>query len=118
MGDELPTLAHGGVMLVASAGNGYGPKVSPGLSYPAIDPNVLAVGAVWDKNQGGPWNWGGGPRDNTTGPDRIVSFSQRLPGVGELFAPGTRLIGAALGRGTGEESGTSTAAALGSRAVA
>jgi hypothetical protein len=107
-----------GITVVAAAGNGYGPGASPGLTYPAIDPNVLAVGAVWDANQGGPWGWQGGVRDYTTGPDRIVSFSQRLPGSGELFAPGTLITGAAPGGGTTEMSGTSTAAAVVSGAVA
>ena len=84
----------------------------PGLSYPAIDPNVIAVGAVWDANDGGPWVWDNGARDNTTGPDRIVSFSQRLPGSGEVFAPGTLITGAAPDDGTSQLSGTSTAAAV------
>lgn len=112
IGDELAELARLNVLLVASAGNGYGPDESFGLSYPAIDPNALPVGAVWDANHSGPWVWEGGARDNTTGPDRIVSFSQRLGGVGELFAPGTRLVGAAPGGGTTEQTGTSVAAAV------
>src|SRR5262249_45078798 len=105
VGDELAELARDGVLLVGAAGNGYGPAVAPGLTYPAIDANVLPVGAVWDANLGGPWNWPDGVIDRTTGPDRIVSFSQRLSGVGELFAPGTQLVGAAPDGGTTEQSG-------------
>src|SRR5262249_37646775 len=53
VGDELAELARDGVLLVGAAGNGYGPDVAPGLTYPAIDANVLPVGAVWDANLGG-----------------------------------------------------------------
>src|SRR5262249_27101188 len=118
IGDELAVLNRLGVTVVAAAGNNYGPDASPGLAYPAIDPNVLAVGAVWDSNQGGPWNWQGRAHDNTTRPDGMGSFPQRLAGSGELFAPGTQITGAAPGGDTVEQSGTSTAAAVVSGAVA
>jgi len=118
IGDELDELARAGVLLVGAAGNAYAPGASPGLGYPAIDANVLPVGAVWDADHGGPWSWPGGVRDDTTAPDRIVSFSQRLPGAGELFAPGTFMVGAAPDGGTVEQSGTSEAAAVVSGAAA
>jgi subtilisin family serine protease len=113
IGPDLAALAAENVTVVAAAGNGYQPGDSqPGLAYPAVDPNVIPVGAVWDANDGGPWVWANGARDNTTGADHIVSFSQRLPGSGEVFAPGTLITGAYLGGGTAQLSGTSTAAAV------
>ncbi len=119
IGPDLATLEADNVVVVAAAGNGYSAENSqPGLSYPAIDPNVIAVGAVWDANHGGPWVWNAGARDNTTGSDQIVSFSQRLPGGGEVFAPGTLMTGAAPNDGTAQLSGTSTAAAVVSGVVA
>jgi hypothetical protein len=119
IGADLSALAAHDVTVVAAAGNNYhGKTAMPGLSYPAADPNVLAVGAVWDTDEGGPWLWDNNVRDNSTGADHIVSFSQRLPGSGEVFAPGTLLMGAAPGGGTASLSGTSTAAAVVSGLVA
>ena len=69
----------------AAAGNA-GPK-SPPL-YPAADPNSLGVGAVWTADAGGPFTWGSGAADRTTGADRLVSFSQRSATQTEVFAPG------------------------------
>src|SRR5207247_1329214 len=83
---------------VSAAGNDHSPtNGAPGVTYPAADPNVLGVGAVWDGDQGGPWEWDGGAIDESTGPHRIVSFTQRAPGVGMLSAPRTPLTGANLG---------------------
>jgi subtilisin family serine protease len=119
IGPDLEALALRGITVVAAAGNNYqGKPALAGLAYPAIDPNVIPVGAVWDADHGGPWVWDNNTRDNSSGPDRIVSFSQRLPGSGELFAPGTLITGAAPGGGTASLSGTSTATALVSGLVA
>jgi subtilisin family serine protease len=119
LGNDLAALAQHNITVVAAAGNQYAPgSDAPGLAYPAADPNVIAVGAVWDKNHGGPWTWAGGAKDVTTGPDRIASFSQRAPGLGELFAPGMLLDGAAPGGGTAQSSGTSEAVAVVSGVVA
>jgi hypothetical protein len=118
LGGDLATLAQDNVVVVAAAGNEHSGTTDPfGLGYPAADPNVIPVGAVWDANHGGPFSWGS-DTDRTTGADRIVSFSQRLPGSGELFAPGTLLTGAAPGGGTVEQSGTSAASAVVAGAVA
>jgi hypothetical protein len=113
IGPDLAALTAHGIVVVAAAGNNYqGNPALPGLAYPAIDPNVIPVGAVWDADHGPGWVWDNNTRDNTTGPDRIVSFSQRLPGSGEILAPGTMLTGAAPGGGTASLSGTSTATAV------
>jgi hypothetical protein len=119
IGSDLAELAQDGIVVTAAAGNNYqGNPALTGLAYPAIDPNVIPVGAVWDADHGGPWVWENDTRDNTSGPDRIVSFSQRLPDSGEIFAPGTLLTGAAPGGGTSNLSGTSTATAVVSGVVA
>jgi subtilisin family serine protease len=119
IGDELAALASRNIMVVAAAGNQYGPDShAPGVAYPAADPNVIPVGAVWDANHSGPWTWDGGASDFTTSADQIVSFSQRGGGLGELFAPGMLLNGAKPGGGTALASGTSEATAVVSGVVA
>ena len=95
LGDELSTLGSMGVITVSAAGNNYGYFDStPGVQYPAADPNVIAVGAVWADDRGGPWLYGTSGTDNTTGPDRIVSFSQRHDELIDTFAPGGLVTGA------------------------
>src|SRR5205823_5157586 len=76
---------------------------------PAADPNAWAVGAVWDRNAGGSYAWSGGATDFSTGPDRIISFSQRSTSM-TIFAPGGQITGANWNGGTVTYSGTSQAA--------
>ncbi|WP_342364198.1 CARDB domain-containing protein [Terrarubrum flagellatum] len=107
LGDEFAALASEGVIVVAAAGNGfYSFGSQPGVSYPASDPNVLAVGAVWSGDYGGPWRFANGATDATTGADRIASFSQRGDQV-DVFAPGARLTGANATGGLSTMQGTS-----------
>ncbi|WP_342361883.1 S8 family peptidase [Terrarubrum flagellatum] len=111
LGDEFAALASEGVIVVAAAGNGfYSFGSQPGVSYPASDPNVLAVGAVWSGDYGGPWRFANGATDATTGADRIASFSQRGDQV-DVFAPGARLTGANATGGLSTMQGTSQASA-------
>lgn len=118
IGGELAALAAANVPVLAAAGNEHGPGgPRAGVTYPAADRNVITVGAVWDSNQGGDWEWGNGAVDLTTGPDRIMSFSQRAPGVREIFAPGSLLTAAAPGNETSTLSGTSVATAVASGVV-
>jgi glucose/arabinose dehydrogenase len=112
IGDEFAALANDGIVVVAAAGNNFFTAQSvPGAAYPAADPNVIGVGAVWTQDFGGPWRWSSGATDLTTGPDRIASFSQRDPIMTEVFAPGARLIGANHLGGIVTMQGTSQAAA-------
>ena len=112
VGDEFAALNEAGVLLIAAAGNNFfTAKNQPGVAYPAADPNVIGVGAVWTADLGGPWRWSSGAIDLTTGPDRIASFSQRDPFMTEVFAPGARLTGANQLGGTATMQGTSQAAA-------
>ncbi|MBX3413049.1 MAG: S8 family serine peptidase [Pirellulales bacterium] len=110
LGDELAALAAMNVIVVSAAGNAfYTNNSTPGISYPAADPNSLAVGAVWDSNAGS-FNFSSGARDFTTGPDRITSFSQRHATLLDVFAPGAVITGAGPSGGTSNYSGTSQAA--------
>lgn len=106
--DELAALASLGVTVVAAAGNSYTQFGTQGLSYPAADPNVLAVGAVYDQSFGGV-SYASGARAYTTGPDRITPFSQRTTSMWEVFAPGAPITGAGLNGGLITEHGTSQA---------
>src|SRR5215212_9461981 len=110
LGDELAALNALDVIVVSAAGNDYFQFQTQGVSYPASDPNSLAVGAVWDGNNGGPITWSDGARDNTTGTDRIVSFSQRSTTMTSIFAPGAFITGANQSGGTVSYAGTSQAA--------
>jgi subtilisin-like proprotein convertase family protein len=109
LGDELAALNAENVIVVSAAGNGYFENQTQGVSYPASDPNSLAVSAVWDGNDGGPINWADGATDNSTGADRITSFSQRSTTMTSVFAPGAFITGANQSGGTVTEAGTSQA---------
>lgn len=86
--DELARLAERNIIVVAAAGNQYynaGQQVA-GVAYPAADPNVLAVSAVW-ADDFGPQSFEQGV-DNTTAADRIAAWSQRHPELTDILAPG------------------------------
>ena len=111
LGGVLSELASEGVITVSAAGNNfYGDQGMPGVSYPAADPNSLAVGAIWTSDLGGPFAWANGAVDYTTAADQIMSFSQRDNGLGAVFAPGAFIQGASAGGGVQTLSGTSVAA--------
>jgi subtilisin family serine protease len=112
LGEDFATLANDGIIVVAAAGNNFFLSQSTsGVAYPAADPNVIGVGAVWTQDFGGPWRWSSGAIDFTTGADRIASFSQRDAAMTEIFAPGARLTGANQSGGTATMQGTSQSAA-------
>lgn len=112
LADELAALAAKNIIVTAASGNNFA-KVGGawGVAYPAADPAVLAVGATWAADLGGPWNFSGGSSDYTTGADRIASFSQRDDELLDVFAPGARLTGANASGGTTTMQGTSQASA-------
>jgi len=108
--DELAALAAQNVIVASSAGNSfYEFGSAQGVGYPAADPSSLAVGAVWDADNGGPFSWTNGAIDYTTGADRVISFSQRHETLTEVFAPGGGILGAGTDGGTVEFYGTSQA---------
>jgi hypothetical protein len=111
--DELAALAAQDVIISSASGNSFFTYNGiPGVSYPSSDPSSLSVGAVWDADAGGPFEWGSGARDVTTGADRITSFSQRHPTMTTVMAPGAAITAAAIGGGTTVMSGTSMAAPI------
>lgn len=109
LGDELRELAEMGVIVVSAAGNSYFNFQSEGVSYPAADPNSLAVSSVFTSDVGG-IRWRSGGIDFTTGPDRVVSHSQRHSELTDIFAPGALITSADNNGGTALDGGTSMAA--------
>ncbi|MBY0263139.1 MAG: S8 family serine peptidase [Phycisphaerales bacterium] len=108
--DEIATLAAQNVMVVAAAGNDFAKFNSvKGMAYPAADPNVIAVGAVYDRNFGGGITYASGARADATGADRVTPFSQRSTSMYEIFAPGAPITGANQSGGTVTQHGTSQA---------
>ncbi len=109
IGDELAAIASQNILIAAAAGNGfYTFNSNPGLAYPAIDPNVISVGAVWADTFAS-LNFSNGSVDYSTAADRIASFSQRHPLL-DVFAPGILITGANANGGTVTMGGTSQAA--------
>ncbi|MBX9678594.1 MAG: S8 family serine peptidase [Gemmataceae bacterium] len=106
--DEFATLKSQGVFIAVAAGNNfYAVGSQPGLDFPAVSPNVVSVGAVWNGNQGAV-SWLSGARDNTTAVDRIASFSQRGPAL-SIVAPGAMIRSTYLNGGYADMAGTSMA---------
>ena len=51
--NDLANLKSMGVFIAAASGNNFaGNNSQPGLSYPAVDPDVVSVGATWAGNFG------------------------------------------------------------------
>lgn len=95
-GDELRVLHDDlNVTVIVAAGNSYEQFQREGASSLAVDPHVIAVGAVGGSNP---------TRDD------VAFFSQRSDDIPTIFAPGEAIVGATPGGGTGAFSGTSQAA--------
>jgi Ca2+-binding RTX toxin-like protein len=110
IGDEIAAISSQNVIIAAAAGNNfYQFNSAAGVSYPAADPNTIAVGAVWSEDFGGPQKFGNGATDYSTGADRIASFSQRDINLLDVFAPGVFVNGANATGGTQSLGGTSQA---------
>ncbi|HJN67054.1 MAG TPA: S8 family serine peptidase, partial [Pirellulales bacterium] len=110
LSDELASLVAMDVMVISAAGNEFTTAGTEGISYPAADISSLAVSAVWDTDNGGPWNWSGGTTDYTTAADRVTSFSSRSSTWTDIFAPGAYITNAGLSGGVSSMGGTSQAA--------
>jgi hypothetical protein len=110
LGQTLAELADRGVISVAAAGNNFSRLNDQfGLSYPASDPNVISVGAVYNANLGRQ-EYTNNAVAYSSDVDRIAAFSQRAPQT--LFAPGATITGAgAIGNSLLTLQGTSQAAA-------
>lgn len=112
--DELAKLKAKNVIVVSAAGNGFAEGGSvPGVSWPAVEPDSLAVGATWDENVGRQdfLSSDNAPvaTDYSTSDFRISGFSQRDPNLTDIFAPGGVITGANFDGGTVDKSGTSMA---------
>jgi subtilase family serine protease len=120
LADEFAALSRADLIVVGAAGNSYATRNAMGVAYPAADPAVIAVGATWAGDFGGPWRFGNGSVDYTTDADRIAGFSQRDTELLDTFAPGARFNGADANGGVRTMQGTSQAAAFvsGSAAIA
>ena len=95
LSNEIATLKSSNVAVVCASGNSYYTYQGQGVSAPSSDPNAWSVGAVWDRNTGFGHGWSSGAIDFSTGPDRIISFSQRSTTMTTVFAPGGWIGGAA-----------------------
>lgn len=94
LGDELAALAGMKVAVVASAGNQYHAMNGlQGVAYPASDPSVIAVGAVFAQS-GRSLSYMSGARADAVAPDIIAPFSQRSTSIPMVFAPGAPITGA------------------------
>jgi serine protease AprX len=86
------------------------------MSYPAIIREAVSVGAVYDENEG-PFGYASGAVANSSGPDRITPFSQRLHVTAhescrtDIFAPGAPVTSSGIESDNGEsvQHGTSQA---------
>jgi len=113
---RVTTLRNARVAVCAAAGNDYFEWGSTqGMGWPAVHPDTVSVGAVYDANIG-PVGYGGAFA-NTTAADRITPFSQRLhPNVNastrtDVFAPGAEITSAGITSDTSSSSSHGTSQA-------
>lgn len=109
VGDELDALRNTlGIPVVSSSGNEY--FFRQGVTYPAADPNSMAVGAVFDADIGPTQVYSSGAQAFSSAPDRIAPFSRRHETMSTIFAPGLVIVGAGHEEGLTAMEGTSQAA--------
>ncbi|MBP0030081.1 S8 family serine peptidase [Roseofilum sp. Guam] len=127
--EKLKILRDKGIIVVSSSGNDfYENNSTPGVGYPAADPNSLSIGAVYDATYNSPIGLYEDLNENgtieldelqddkaaasyTAKPDDITAFSQRHPDLTTVFAPGGFVHGAnPTGTQFNPQSGTSQAA--------
>lgn len=115
--DEIRSLEAVGVTVVSAAGNSYKDHEYQNAASPGIV-SSLVVGAVWQDGQYTGVQWGSGAIDNTTGADRITSFSQRINSANSIFAPGAIINSTYPGNRYNLEGGTSMASPMVAGSVA
>ena len=114
----IADLEAAGITVISAAGNDYFSNApTQNVSTPAIS-STLAVGAVWQDSANADRIWRGGSIDNTTGADRVASFSQRLDFENFLFAPGAIIESTFPGERIAGLAGTSQASPVVAGAVA
>jgi hypothetical protein len=97
--------ANAGIAVVVSSGND---RFKDGISFPACASRAIAVGAVYQRDEGRV-RWLGGCMDRNTAPDVVTCFSNSGPAL-DVVAPGAFLWTAQLGGGFDFFHGTSAAA--------
>lgn len=108
---DLQKLNAEGVFVSCASGNGYFANHSqPGLAFPAVDPLVVSVGAVWAGDYGAA-SWANGAKDYTTGADQITAFTQRDDKL-DLLAPGAYVTSTYLNGAFASLAGTSMASPM------
>jgi subtilisin family serine protease len=114
----ISKLREARVPVVVAAGNDYFKYQKSGMSFPAIIPGTISVGAVYDARLGDkPIRYQSGATANSTIADQITPFSQRLPDdTGQafrtdVFGPGASVTSTGANDDTGQSisSGTSQA---------
>lgn len=99
-----------GIVTVAAMGNDYAGYKSQGADYPAADPYVLGVGAVYDATFPVVYDTDGATIIHSPLIDEVAYFSQRSTELTDIFAPGYEIEGASWNGGTVTSKGTSQAA--------
>lgn len=115
--DLLRKARHAGIAVVAAAGNAYRSFQTEGMGYPAIVPETISVGAVYDAD-GGEVTYGDGAKALIRKPGHVTPFTQRFStetGGGlrtDILAPGTPITSTGLKdpqKGISTQHGTSQA---------
>ncbi len=94
----------GDVLAFAASGNSAD---KAGLPFPACNPWVVSVGAVYDQAFGSK-TWTGVCMDPTTAPDKVACASNSSDAL-DLLAPGCRITTTTIGGGAATRCGTSFA---------
>jgi subtilisin family serine protease len=124
---KIRALRDAKVPVVVAAGNSYyrfnaqKGKAAPrqGMAFPAVVPETISVGAVYD-SYSGEFKFGDGAVVKSATPGQLSPFSQRLhdsdnpTGQTDIFAPGVQLVSTGNKSDDGEsiQSGTSQASAV------
>lgn len=107
---DFAALKNAGVFSTVASGNNFATYNSePGLAYPAVDPDVVSVGATWAGSYGSVTFFGA--TDTSTAPNQVAGFTQRDSAL-SLVAPGAWITSDALNGGYTQFGGTSMAAAI------
>ena len=115
--DRIGQLRELRIPVAIAAGNDFFSHNSEqGMSFPGILRGCVSVGAVYDEFEGS-FSYGSGAVANSSGPDRVTPFSQRLHAdVGgechtDIFAPGAPVTSSGIGgpRAESVQHGTSQA---------
>jgi Subtilase family len=107
---DLATLKSMGVFISVASGNNFATYNSaPGLSYPAVDPDVVSVGATWAGSYGAQtYN---GATDNSTALNQFADFTQRNGNL-SILAPGAWITTIGMSGSETTLGGTSMATAV------